>query len=200
MSQSARDFLFYACLTVAGQDSIWAIGTPNAVDICERCHFPKGWLEGRSDPANASAMTGADFDGVQCDFCHSMWDPFFETTFQGTREGNDWLNYWDETNTSNTPSQPAAASTYQEDSSLTGGIILFDGSLFFNNNLPFSQNYLENGSGQYFVSTGNQKRASFADARQRRQNAFQSGPRHPNCGCHVPTVPVRSAYLCPECE
>ena len=108
MAQSARDFLFWACLTVAGQDSIWALGTPNAVDICERCHFPKGWLEGRSDPPNASAMTGADYDGVQCDFCHSLYDPFFETTYQGTREGNDWLSYWDETNASDTPSQAAA--------------------------------------------------------------------------------------------
>ena len=115
MAQSARDFLYWACLTVAGQDSIWAVGTPNAVDICERCHFPKGWLEGRSDPPNASAMSGADFDGVQCDFCHTMYDPFFETTYAGTREGNDWLGYWDETNASGTPSQPAADATYAED-------------------------------------------------------------------------------------
>ena len=108
MAQAARDFLFYSCMTVAAQDSIWAVGTPNAVDICERCHFPKGWLEGRSDPPNASAMTGADFDGVQCDLCHQMWDPFFETTFDGSREDSDWLAYWDETNASSTPSQPAA--------------------------------------------------------------------------------------------
>ena len=64
MAQAGRDFLFWSCLTVAGQDSIWAVGSPNAVDICERCHFPKGWLEGRSDPPNVSAMTGDDFDGV----------------------------------------------------------------------------------------------------------------------------------------
>jgi hypothetical protein len=91
MAQAARDFLFWACFTVSAQDSIWAVGTPNATDICERCHFPKGWLEGRSDPTNASLMTGADFDGVQCDFCHRMWDPHFETTYDGTREGSDWL-------------------------------------------------------------------------------------------------------------
>ena len=42
MAQAGRDFLFWACMTVAGQDSIWAVGSPNAVDICERCHFPKG--------------------------------------------------------------------------------------------------------------------------------------------------------------
>ena len=82
-------------MTVGAQDSIWATGTPNATDICERCHFPKGCLEGRSDPTNASMMTGADCDGVQCDSCHRMWDPFFETAYRGEREGSDWTGYWD---------------------------------------------------------------------------------------------------------
>jgi hypothetical protein len=168
MAQSARDFLFWSCLTVAGQDSIWAIGTPNAVDICERCHFPKGWLEGRSDPPNASLMTGADFDGVQCDFCHTMYDPFFESTYSGLREGSDWLDYWDETNASDTPSDAAANATYVEDMVQSQGILQFNGSDFFSNNLPPS-NYDENGSGQYFVSSGSQKRASFADAAARHQ-------------------------------
>jgi hypothetical protein len=169
MAQAARDFLFYSCMTVAGQDSIWALGNPNAIDICERCHFPKGWLEGRSDPPNASAMTGADFDGVQCDLCHTLWDPFFKSTFTGARESSDWLNYWDETNNSSTPSQLAAVSTYGEDQSLTGAITTFSGSPFFSNNAPSSANYLENGSGQFFVSPNSAKRASFADAAARHQ-------------------------------
>ena len=118
MAQASRDFLFWASLAVAAQDSAWAIGTPNAVDLCVRCHFPRGWTEGRSDPPNASAMIGSDFDGVQCDFCHRSYDPFYETTYSGTREGNDWLNYWDETNVSDTPSQPAADATYAEDQAL----------------------------------------------------------------------------------
>ena len=42
MAQSARDFLFWACMTVGAQDSIWAAGRPNATDICEHCDFPKG--------------------------------------------------------------------------------------------------------------------------------------------------------------
>jgi hypothetical protein len=168
MAQAARDYLYWACLTVAGQDSIWAAGRPNAVDICERCHFPKGWLEGRSDPPNASLMTGADYDGVQCDFCHTMYDPFFETTYAGTREGADWRGYWDETNLSGTPSQPAADATYAEDMAQAAAIALFNGGKFFSNNLP-PANYVENGSGQYFVSAGSQKRASFADAAARHQ-------------------------------
>jgi hypothetical protein len=168
MAQSARDFLFWACMTVAGQDSIWAVGTPDAVDICERCHFPKGWLEGRSDPPNASAMTGADFDGVQCDFCHTMFDPFFDATYAGTREGSDWAGYWDETNASDTPSQPAASATYQEDQSLAQAITYMNGAPFYSNDLP-PVGYQENGGGQYFVSSGGEKRASFADAEARHQ-------------------------------
>jgi hypothetical protein len=58
MAQASRDFIFWTCQTVAAQDAIWAVGTPNATDICARCHFPIGWLEGRSDPTNNSLMTG----------------------------------------------------------------------------------------------------------------------------------------------
>jgi hypothetical protein len=191
MAQSARDFLFWACMTVGAQDSIWAAGEPNATDICERCHFPKGWLEGRSDPTNASLMTGADFDGVQCDFCHRMWDPFFETTYAGTREGSDWLNYWDETNASGTPSQSAADATYAEDATLAQGIVQFNGSSFYANNLP-PANYTENGSGQYFVSPDAAKRASFADANARHQMFYSRYHKSKYmCGtCHDVSNPV----------
>lgn len=115
MAQAARDFLFWACMTVSGQDSIWAIGTPNAMDLCERCHFPEGWIEDRSDPPNATLMTGSDFDGLHCDVCHRMYNPFFETTYTGVREGDDWLNYWDETDESDTPSVTMAGTTYQQE-------------------------------------------------------------------------------------
>jgi len=168
MAQAARDFLFWSCFTVSAQDSIWAVGRPNATDICERCHFPKGWLEGRSDPTNATLMMGADYDGVQCDFCHRMWDPFFETTYAGTREGSDWRGYWDETNVSGTPSQPAADATYADDMATALSILQFNGVNFYTNNLP-PTNYTESGSGQYFVSPNAAKRASFADANARHQ-------------------------------
>jgi len=69
MSQSARDPLFHACLTIANQDVAFA------GDLCIRCHAPKGWLEGRSEPTDGSALTGADFQGVSCNFCHRMVDP-----------------------------------------------------------------------------------------------------------------------------
>jgi hypothetical protein len=185
MAQAARDFLYWSCFTVGIQDSIWAIGTPNAGDICERCHFPKGWLEGRSDEPNASRMNGADFDGVQCDLCHSMWDPFFETTYAGTREGSDWLNYWDETNASGTPAQRAADATYVEDASYTPSILLFNGNSFFDNNQP-PLNYTESASGQYYVSPNMAKRASFADANAR--HTIQYSRFH------------KSKYLCATCH
>jgi hypothetical protein len=69
MSQAARDPLFYACLAVANQDA------PESGDLCIRCHSPKGWLEGRSSPTDGSALTSADRQGVQCDFCHRAVKP-----------------------------------------------------------------------------------------------------------------------------
>ena len=38
MAQAARDPLWLACLTVSTQDAIWAVGDPNAGDLCIRCH------------------------------------------------------------------------------------------------------------------------------------------------------------------
>jgi len=65
MAQASRDPLFWACLTVAAQDSIWAVDRPNATDICERCHFPQGWLEGLPHlPAHSLPSLPAEGDGV----------------------------------------------------------------------------------------------------------------------------------------
>jgi hypothetical protein len=69
MSQAARDPLFYACLTIGNQDA------PDSGDLCIRCHSPTGWLEGRSTPTDASALTAADRESVHCDFCHRMVKP-----------------------------------------------------------------------------------------------------------------------------
>jgi hypothetical protein len=193
MAQASRDPLFWATLTVAAQDSIHVLGNPNAVDLCERCHFPEGWLEGRSDPPNASAMTRSDYDGVHCDFCHRMWDPHFQSTYSGSREGDDWLYYWDETNKSSTPSSPAAASTYSADSQQARNIRLFDGSAFFSSaNEPFSSAYTEAGSGQYFVSSDSAKRASFADASARHKMEYSRfhKSKYFCASCHDVSNPV----------
>ena len=169
MAQAARDPIFWACMTVAAQDAIWAVGNPNATDLCLRCHFPEGWLAGRSDPTNASLMTGSDYDGLHCDFCHRMWDPFAKATYEGTRESSDWAGYWDEHNNtgpgSGTLAQNEAATTYAEDLNvLQPDVKLFSTGDFFVNNVPAYATYTESTSGQYFVSGNADKRASFADA------------------------------------
>jgi hypothetical protein len=93
-----------------------------------------------------------------------MYDPFFESTYQGD-ESNDWLNYWDETNLSATPSQAAADVTLQADIVQSQGLLRFNGDPFYGvDNLPFDAGYTESGGGQYFVSTSTARRASFADA------------------------------------
>jgi hypothetical protein len=165
MAQSARDAFFWAGMAVAAQDSIYAFGRPNAADTCERCHLPKGWLEHRSDPPNGSLMTGNDFDGVQCDFCHRLVDPFAADTFAGLREGNDWLGYWDETNLSSTPSQAAAMATLAADEQQLGALRLFDGAPLYDatSHLTAGPGFDENGGGQYFVSADPSSRGPFAD-------------------------------------
>ena len=168
MGQASRDPLFWAAMTVAAQDSVWALGNPNAADLCMRCHFPMGWLDGRSDPPNASLMRGEDYEGVSCKICHYMYNPHFKGIQDGTREGTDWTNYWDEVGA--TP--PAGATnTYNADAAAAALIRRFDGVAFFTNNAPFSTNYDANGGGQYFITTDNLvdggkdvKRASFVDA------------------------------------
>jgi hypothetical protein len=171
MAQAARDPMWFACMTVAAQDAIWAVGNPNAVDICIRCHTPAGWLGGRSDPTNASALTGDDFDGLSCDFCHSMWDPLYETATMMPEEGNDWVGYWDE---ATTLSQDEAAITGQEDAILSQDITLFTGQPFFTKHgePKYALTYTEAASGQYFVSPGGQKRAGFVDAAARHQMLY----------------------------
>lgn len=69
MGQSARDPLFWAAVAIANQDA------PASGDTCLRCHAPGGWLEGRSTPTDGSSLTGIDFQGVSCHFCHRMVDP-----------------------------------------------------------------------------------------------------------------------------
>jgi hypothetical protein len=75
MSQSGRDPLMWAALHVANIDA------PNAGEYCLRCHTGKGWFEGRSHPADGSALQAEDINsGVACELCHRMVDPIPSTT------------------------------------------------------------------------------------------------------------------------
>ncbi|MGI6207154.1 MAG: hypothetical protein ACOYEW_02975 [Anaerolineae bacterium] len=161
MAQSSRDPIFLASMVVAAQDSIWAFGNPNAVDVCERCHFPMGWLRGNSDPANAVNFMGSDWEGVSCDLCHRMYDPFFQATFSGTREGTQPEGvYWDE---ATTLSHTGLSNTLTADRTESLGILRFNGTPFYDSSYSPPAGYTEAGSGQMFVSAGPSYRASFAD-------------------------------------
>lgn len=70
MAQAGRDPLMWAALSIANRDA------PNSGEYCLRCHTPKGWLEGRSQPADGSMLLPADLDAsVACALCHRMVDP-----------------------------------------------------------------------------------------------------------------------------
>ena len=70
MSQAGRDPLMWSALYVANIDA------PQSGEYCLRCHTPKGWLEGRSQPADGSALQPGDLlNGVACAVCHRLVDP-----------------------------------------------------------------------------------------------------------------------------
>jgi len=69
MAQAQRDPLYLACLAISNQD------VPESGDLCIRCHAPDGWLNGRSEPTDGSALNNNDREGVQCDFCHKLVKP-----------------------------------------------------------------------------------------------------------------------------
>ncbi|HPD47498.1 MAG TPA: multiheme c-type cytochrome [Anaerohalosphaeraceae bacterium] len=69
MAQAMRDPIFLATLAVANQD------LPGVGEFCLRCHAPRGWLENRSTPADATALNQEDMHGVSCDVCHRLIDP-----------------------------------------------------------------------------------------------------------------------------
>ncbi|MEZ5977955.1 MAG: multiheme c-type cytochrome [Planctomycetota bacterium] len=70
MAQSARDPMFWACLTVSEQEA------PGVGTACLRCHTPGGFLAGHATPSDGSAIAGYDYDGVTCNLCHRLVDPF----------------------------------------------------------------------------------------------------------------------------
>jgi hypothetical protein len=160
MSQATRDPLWLASLAVAAQDSIWALGNPNATDLCLRCHTPTGWLGGRSDPTNGTALslTRGDFEGVSCATCHHMLDPF------------PALNLEPELYPETDPAKfTAAATTRSTDISILTDLKLFDNSPFFDSTTALPRHhgpvtttdlrrYIEAGSGQMFVDPAVKKR------------------------------------------
>lgn len=74
MANAARDPLFWAAVDIANQDE------PGAGEFCIRCHSPAAWLGGRSATPDGSDFIGYpdepdnDFEGVDCHFCHRMYE------------------------------------------------------------------------------------------------------------------------------
>lgn len=90
MAQAQRDPLYLACLAIANQDA------PESGDLCIKCHTPKGWLEGRSEPTDGSALTIDDREGVTCHACHKMVaptpigvNPYPDIPLYSTQPGNN---------------------------------------------------------------------------------------------------------------
>jgi cytochrome c553 len=72
MAQASIDPLFKANMAIANQDA------PDSGDLCLRCHFIRGWVQGRSVPTDGSRMQKLDEGGVACDFCHRLVDPIHD--------------------------------------------------------------------------------------------------------------------------
>ncbi len=71
MAHASVDPLFHAAFEVAQYDA------PESGEVCLRCHVANGWLQGRSNPADGSAIKTDDRVGVSCDLCHRMVNPNF---------------------------------------------------------------------------------------------------------------------------
>lgn len=71
MGQSARDPLFHAALTVANQ------AATDSGAFCIRCHAPVAFLNNATEITDISQMSGHDFEGLNCNFCHRLVNPTF---------------------------------------------------------------------------------------------------------------------------
>ena len=69
MAQAMRDQLFIATMAIAIQDA------DSCGELCLRCHTPTGWLSGRSDPPDGSALIAEDYTSVNCLYCHRSLMP-----------------------------------------------------------------------------------------------------------------------------
>jgi hypothetical protein len=167
MANAARDPLWAACLTVSLQDSIWALGNANAGDLCIRCHTPTGWLGGHSDPPNLTKLAGRDFEGISCDACHKMVDPF-----RGIRQEGDLPP-----ETAGSTAWAESEKTYAQDINVIYPLTLFNGDPFFDNatDVPWHfgngmlPNYIESTSGQYVMDAATPKRGPRWDADPKHQ-------------------------------
>ena len=191
MAHATRDPLWLACLTVAEQDSIWALGNPNAGDLCIRCHTPSGWLAGRSNPPNMTSLDPGlgDFEGISCTFCHRLSDPILALEQPDVPPEPDGSAH-----------EAAAAVTRDVDRTVLTNITLFSGEDFFDTttDLPVHfeagnlAKYIEAGGGQFFVDPLDRRRGPRLDVDPTHQFFYSRYLRSKSmCGtCHDVSNPV----------
>ncbi|QQL46327.1 multiheme c-type cytochrome [Sulfuriroseicoccus oceanibius] len=174
MAQAGRDPLWMASVVVALQDSIWLLGNANAGDLCVRCHAPVGWLGGRSDPPNLTALepSQGDLEGVNCSTCHQMVDPVVaRRQLPLVPEETDPVAI------------AAADTTYARDVTVISASKLFDGSGFIDASTEMPVHYgsgdlpgyIEATSGQFFMEPDpNIKRGNRPDAEPKSHSVYYS--------------------------
>jgi len=198
MAQAGRDPLWFACLVVAAQDSIWALGNPNAADLCIRCHAPGGWMEGRSDPPNLTALSvrDNDFDGINCDFCHKMVDPILARRQMPELPAESIPSHVTE-----------AQQTYDRDKVVLSAITLFDSTPFLDTATEYPTyygdgalpHYIEATTGQYFLDPQSKvRRAARVDVNPASHSVLYSRfhkSKHYCAACHDVSNPVLSRVI-----
>lgn len=205
MAQATRDPLFWAALDVANSD------VPDVGEFCLRCHTPRGWLAGRSEPPDGSTdgcglqgdldqPDGDDFAGVACHFCHRMMinpGPPAGQLGNYLENGQYWLDDGECNNQpcrrgpydypadgANPPPHPWQYSAYHESSQLCGTC---------HNVTSPAHNLIVNGkdSGVPFPIE--------RTYREWLQSAYSatSSSKHATCqNCHMPDATNANAYAC----
>lgn len=193
MAQAGRDPLWLASVAVALQDSIWLLGNANAGDLCVRCHSPVGWLGGRSDPPNMTALDPSigDYEGVNCASCHQMVDPIAAEQQLPQVAAETIQAAVDEADVS-----------YSRDVAVLSSYLLFDSSGYLDaeTQLPVEYgdgelpNYTEATSGQFFMEPDpNKKRGNRHDAEPKSHSVLYSRYHKSSqqCGiCHDVSNPA----------
>lgn len=163
MAMATRDPLFYACLNVANNDA------PGVGDLCLRCHTPDGWLNGRCEPTDGSALNQNDREGVQCDFCHKLVTPLQKD------ENGEYINPYPEDG--DYTSDNYGTITFEQDKSYVDQIVPVSGTT---------------ANGMYLADANNAKRGPFNNAVGRHQMIYS--PFHKEaalCGtCHDVSNPA----------
>ncbi|MEJ2055963.1 MAG: hypothetical protein P8X42_18780, partial [Calditrichaceae bacterium] len=139
-------------------------------DLCLRCHTPTGWLSGRSEPTNGSALVAEDYTGVNCLFCHRMIMPSLP----------DENPFPEDNNYTNSDCTSTVLSTYQADS-----IYISD---FIDGHLPDAI-----ANGMFVVTNDDERRGPYTNPANP-NHGFYYSPLHQKselCGpCHDGSNPV----------